>query len=87
MNITNGIIKFTNSDPRVAYGLGEIRWQAPALCPVCGNTSDFSLQSALYDGCIRESPTCNNCGATLLGLPIDAQARALVEARRAGEGV
>lgn len=80
------LITFTNYDPRVHDGLGEIQWQAPALCDECGSTQDFSLRSTLYDGCLRESPTCNNCGADLLGLPTDPQARALVEAQRVGRG-
>lgn len=74
-------ITFTNADPRVYDGLGEIRWTADKRCVKCEHT-EFYIRTNWYDGCCREQPYCINCNTVLIGLPVDADARRLVLAQR-----
>lgn len=74
-------ITFTNADPRIYDGLGEIRWTADKVCAICGHT-EFYIQTAWYDGCLREQPRCLGCDTALLGLPVDLDARRIVLEQR-----
>lgn len=74
-------ITFTNADPRVYDGLGEIRWVAEKLCTACGH-GKFYIQTSWYDGCLREQPRCLRCDTFLLGLPVDPDARRIVLEQR-----
>jgi hypothetical protein len=68
---------FTNFDPRVHDGLGEIQWIADKSCEHCGGT-EFYIQTNWYDGCRREQPICIKCSFPLIGFPRDRQAALLV---------
>lgn len=79
MRIENDTIFFTNADPLIFDGLGEIEWQAPVTCAVCGASQCWMSDSRFYDGCLRELPYCTHCNSPIKNaLPTNEQARKFI---------